>query len=383
MTRSIQAALALVMIASLPACGGGGNGDTDASTVTVLHETCGPDICPTPPSCASNEVLTCCTCVRIPAQDAVTTTCDLLGEYCSSTAGDPDISCFMPSGYPTAGAPTAVTLHGPVDVYATGGDSVGVLVEVYGVDAEGNIGSLVGEYESTLDCADHEADFPTHVETEDEAADCPGPCIEKVSPDNTDCRDLGYYAISGVDTNTPLIIKTSQAGGGSLWKDMLSFNIWFFDDEIGEDGGIADHVYYKARVLSVDDWRNIPVAAGDTSGIASGYAAVAGEVHDCSNVRMSFAMAGTFPEANTLTYFNGVEEHLYPDLMRSNHGTNIDGLYASIEMEADAAGSPVFISALAQVAGVGVVSLGWQKAFVYPETLTSVTLRGTRPDQVD
>jgi hypothetical protein len=186
-----------------------------------------------------------------------------------------------------------------------------------------------------------------------------------------------------VPTNTPLIIKTSQDGGGSLWKDMLSFNIWFFDDDIGEDGGIAGHVYYKARVLSVDDWRNIPVAAGDTSGIASGYAAVAGEVHDCSNVRMSFAMAGTFPEANTLTYFNGVEEHLYPDLMRSNYGTNIDGLYASIELEADAAGSPVFVSALARVAGVGVVSLGWQKAFVFPETLTSVTLRGTRPDQVD
>jgi hypothetical protein len=383
MIRSILAALALVVMAVLPACGGE-NGDTDASTVTVLHETCGPDICPSPPTCGSGEVLTCCTCVKVPTtQNAVTTTCDLLGEYCSSTAGDPDISCFMPDGYPTAGTPADVTLHGPVDVYATGGNSDGVLVQVYNVDAEGNIGTLVGEYESTADCADHEADFPTHVETEDEAADCPGPCQEKISPENTDCRTLGYYVIDPVPTNTPLVIKTSQAGGGSLWKDMVSFNIWFFDDEIGADGGIAGHVYYKARVLSVDDWRNIPVAAGDTSGIASGYAAVAGEVHDCSDVRMSFATAGTFPEANTLTYFNGVEEHLYPDLMRSNHGTNIDGLYAAIEMEADAAGSPVYVSALAQVAGVGVVSLGWQKAFVYPETLTSVTLRGTRPDQVE
>jgi hypothetical protein len=289
----------------------------------------------------------------------------------------------MPSGYPTAGTPADTVLHGPVDVYATGGNSDGVLVQVYNVDAEGNIGTLVGEYTSTADCADHEADFPTHVETEDEAADCPGPCQEKVSPDNTDCRTLGYYVIDPVPTNTPLVIKTSQAGGGSLWKDMLSFNIWFFDDEIGADGGVAGHVYYKSRVLSVDDWRNIPVAAGDTSGIASGYAAVAGEVHDCNNVRMSFATAGTFPEANTLTYFNGVEEHLYPDLMRSNHGTNIDGLYAAIEMEASAAGSPVYVTALAQVTGVGVVSLGWQKAFVYPETLTSVTLRGTRPDQVE
>ncbi|MBW2263510.1 MAG: hypothetical protein JRG91_16225, partial [Deltaproteobacteria bacterium] len=226
MTRSILAASALVMIASLSACGGE-NGDTDGNTTTVLHETCGPDVCPSPPACGSGEVLTCCTCVRVPVQDAVTTTCDLLGEYCASTAGDPDISCFMPDGYPTPAEPTLITLHGSVDVYATGGGSDGVLVQVYQVDGEGNVGTLVGEYVSTADCADHEADFPTHVETAEEEADCPGPCQEKISPENADCRTLGYYVIADVPTNTPLVIKTSQDGGGSLWKDMLTFNIWF------------------------------------------------------------------------------------------------------------------------------------------------------------
>lgn len=379
MTRIVLASSAIVLAAL--SCSGGGD-DGNGPDVDVQYETCPSSLCPTPPACGSGEVLTCCTCVRAPVRAAVTTTCDLLGEYCSSTAGNPDISCFMPGGFPTQEPEGSATLHGPVDVYATGVDSDDILVQVYrGDTADGNLGALVGEYVSDTTCPDHEADYPTHTETADEVADCPGPCQEKMSPDNHDCRNLGYYVIEGVPTNVPLIIKTSDASGTS-WKDMLSFNIWLFDDDIGADGGIAGHVYHKARVLSVDDWRNIPVAAGDTSGIAAGHAAVAGELHDCNDVRISFAMAATFPDANTLTYFNGVEEHLYPDLSRSVYGTNIDGLYASIEMEASPAGEPVYVSAIAQV-GDEVVSLGWQKAFVFPETLTSVTLRGTRPDQVD
>jgi len=372
-------ALAAVLVST--GCGGG-KGDGNGEPVEVLYETC-DSVCPAPPTCGEGEVLTCCTCVKVPASDAVRTTCSMLSEYCAPIAGPPDISCYQPGGYPTSDPEGSAALHGAVDVYATGGGSDGVLVEVYRAADDGNLGTLVGEYVSDTTCLAHEADFPTVDESADEVADCPGPCSEKVSPDNHDCRDLGYFLIDAVPTNVPLVVKTSQSGGGSLWKDMLSFNIWFFDDEIGADGGLAGHVFYKARVLSVDDWRNIPVAAGDTNGIASGYAAIAGELHDCGDVRLTFAMAGTFPEANTLTYFNGVEEKLYPDLMRGGYGTNIDGLYAAIEVEPAAGGAPVFISAIARIAGEGVVSLGWQKAFLYPETLTSVTLRGTRPDQVD
>jgi hypothetical protein len=271
-----------------------------------------------------------------------------------------------------------------VDVYATGPDSDAVRVEILALDDDGNMGELLGSYVSDTTCSDHETagEFPSQHESTDEAADCPGPCREKISPDNHDCRELGYYRIEGIPTGEPLVVKTSQAEGSGLWKDMVSFNIWFFNDEIRDVGG-TDHVFYKARIVSTDDWRNIPVAAGDTNGVAPGYGAVAGEIHDCSDRRLGFAMAATHPAPNTLTYFNGVEEKLYPNLARSAYGTNIDGLYASIEIEADAAGTPVWVSALAQVEGEGVVSLGWLKAFVYPDTLSSVTLRGTRPDQVD
>lgn len=379
-TVPVVACLAIFLCSG---CDGGG-GDDGNDTVEVLHETCGSDLCASPPTCGPGEVLTCCTCVKVPSQTAVVTTCDLISEYCAPSATPVDVSCYMEDGWPTGQTPRDVTAHGPVDVYATGPGSDDILVEIYNVDEEGNIGTLVGSYTSDTTCADQEAAglFPTQHESVDEAADCPGPCVEKISPDNHDCRNLGYYVVENVPTNTPLIVKTSQASGTGLWKDMLSFNIWFFDGEIETHGG-TDYVFYKARVVSEDDWRNIPVAAGDTNGVAPGYGAIAGEIHDCADNRLSFAMAATFPEANTLTYFNGVEEKLYPNLSRSAYGTNHDGLYAAIEMDAESSGSAVWVSALADVEAVGVVSLGWQKAFVYPDTLTSVTLRGTRPDQVN
>ncbi len=382
-TKTTLVATACSCLFSLVACGEGGGGN-NGNEVDVLHETCSASICTMPPVCGSGEVLSCCTCIKVPVQPAVVTTCDLISEYCAPSATDVDISCYQESGWPTLETSMAVTLHGPVDVYATGPGSDDILVEVFRVNADGNLGAMVGSFTSDTTCADVEAlgMFPTQHESVEESTDCPGPCVEKISPDNTDCRDLGYYTIEGVPTNEPLIVRTSQATGTGLWKDMISFNIWFFNDEIETHGG-TDYVFYKARTVSTDDWRNIPVAAGDTNGVAPGYAAVAGEVHDCSDYRLSFVMASTFPEANTLTYFNGVEEKLYPNLSRSAYGTNHDGLYASIEIPADADGSLVWVSAIAEVAGAGVVSLGWQKAYIYPDTLTSVTLRGTRPDQID
>jgi hypothetical protein len=169
------------------------------------------------------------------------------------------------------------------------------------------------------------------------------------------------------------VVKTS--GSSATWKDMYSYNIWLFDYEIDADS----RVYYKSRCLSLDDWRNIPVAAGDVTGVAPGKGAVAGEIHDCGDVRLYYATVAVYPRAETFTYFNGVEEKLYPELGRTDYGTNLDGLYAAIELDA---GQTVWVTALARVAGEGYVSLGWQVAQTWPDSLTSVSLRGTRPNQV-
>ena len=75
-------------------------------------------------------------------------------------------------------------------------------------------------------------------------------------------------------------------------------------------------------------------------------------------------------------FAGGVEEKPYPDTLRT--ATNSDSLYAALEV----APGPVRVSAIAEVAGEGLVSLGWWDARVFPDGLTVVTLRGTRPTQV-
>jgi len=352
----------------------GDNGATDAGTddgaegVTILYETCPP--CENPPSCRSGEVLTCCTCIKLPLENALRTSCSDMSDFCGS--GSVDISCFRPGGYPPTDLPPQyVTLHGIVDVYATGPDSNDITIEVYTVNEDSTLGTLLGSTLSTADCAAHESQLPAHHEIGDELTFCPGICREK-KPDTEDCRDLAYYSINGIPTNTPLVVKTTGSAG--TWKDMIQYNIWFFDDAI-QDG----KVFHKARCLSLDDWRNIPVAAGDVGGVAPGKSAVAGEIHDCGDIRVYYVTVGTNPRAATFTYFNGVEEKLYPELGRGDYGTNLDSLYAAVEMDA---GQTVWVTAVAQIPGEGYVSLGWGKARTFPDSLTSVTLKGMRPDQV-
>jgi len=358
---------------ALAGCGDSSGPSTDAATdegadsVQVKYETCAP--CPSPPTCRSGEVLSCCACVKKPGSDAARTSCSDMSDYCGT--GGIDVSCLKPGGYPAAGEVRRVTARGVVDVYATGPGSAGVTVAFYEEGADGALGDLVGTTVSTDDCAAHEADLPAPHEVGDEAEFCPGVCRELL-PDTEDCRTLAYYSVDNVPTGTPLIVKTS--GSSATWKDMYSYNIWFFAGEV-QDG----KVFYRARCLSLDDWRNIPVAAGDTSGIAPGKGGVAGEIHDCGDVRVYYATVATNPVAMTFTYFNGVEEKLYPDLSRASYGTNLDGLYAAMEIDGDRA---VTVTALAQVPGEGLVSLGWRTVRTFPDALTAVTLKGTRPDQV-
>ncbi len=350
------------------ACGNGG-GQSDASAEAIVrYETCSP--CPQPPRCLSGEVMTCCTCVKLPQGEAGRTSCTDMNDYCGD--GAPDISCLKPGGYPATAEPKMVSLHGVVDVYATGPDSTGVTIEVYEEGPDATLGSLVARATSEDTCPLHEAELPPPHEVGDELTYCPGLCVER-NADTTDCRRLAYYETDAtVPTNKPLIVKTSGSAG--TWKEMYSYNVWFFDNEVR-----SGKVFYKARILSTDDWRLIPVSAGDASGIAPGKSAVAGEIHDCGDVRLFFATVGTNPLSGMLTYFNGKEEKLYPDRGRVDYGTNLDGLYAAIEIDADRL---VWVTALATISGEGLVNLGWRRARTFPDALTSVTLKGTRPDQV-
>jgi hypothetical protein len=310
------------------------------------------------------------------------TLCGQMSDYCDEAPQDPvNVSCLMESGWPDPPPvdPPLVTVRGVVDVYGNGNTTAGgdILVEFYRMNlADGSAdGTPIDTDTATLAACD-DALLPDVFETGEEATCCPGACQElmpdtsECTPTSGDCRQLWMYEVTGIPTYTPLILHTS--GDRLFWKDLYYSNVFFFPEE-EEPGG---YIYYRAKTLSVDDWRGIPASAGDFDGIAAGMGAVAGEIHDCDNVKLGGAMVGVNPAPTTFVYFNGVEEKPYPDTMRRS--TNIDSLYAALELPP----GQVRVSAIAQVDGE-LVNLGYWDAMVLPDGLTVVTIRGTRPTQVD
>src|SRR5262249_3110307 len=127
---------------------------------------------------------------------------------------------------------------------------------------------------------------------------------------------------------------------------------------------------------SQSDYSNIPTVAGLSNGITAGLGAVAGEIHDCDNVRIGNAQVAVKPAGDRSTYFNGNPFKTLPDAGRSQAGTDRLGLYASLNVK----------TGRAQVEAVGLVggkltSLGSYQAVVYPGSVAVVNLNGGKPVQ--
>jgi hypothetical protein len=385
--RFARLVVALLLVAFAGACADdtaappadGGDSDADGSGNGVLYETC-PTTCTTTPTCPAGQILTCCTCIEPPTANAGRTPCGQMSEYCDEAPPNPiNVACLTPDGFPDPPPvdPPTVTVRGVVDVYGSGNTVAGgpITVEFYRMATDGSPdGAPIATDTATLArCLD--SLLPVPFESGDEATCCPGPCQELMDDATTctltsgDCRPLWLYEVTGIPTSTPLILRTS--GTADFWKDLYYSNVFFFSEDQEPEG----YVFYRAKILSLDDWRGIPMAAGVW--ISPGMGAVAGEIHDCDNVKLWGARAGVTPApATDIIYFNGVEKKPYPD--RTRLSTNTDALYAALEVPA----GPVRVSALAQVDGVGLVNLGWWDAHVFVDALTVVTIRGTRPTQV-
>jgi len=132
---------------------------------------------------------------------------------------------------------------------------------------------------------------------------------------------------------------------------------------------------YTARTLSVSDYRSIPLTAGLPGGVQAGHGAVAGEAHDCDNVRIEFAQVAVRPAPESFVYFNNDPDNPIPVTGRTE-GTSLLGLYAAL----DIAAGPVDIAGVAS-RGTDTVSLGWYRARIFPNAVSVVTLRGLRPQQ--
>ncbi len=266
-------------------------------------------------------------------------------------SGPPDISCFVPASYPPPpGSSSAVTVRGYARIFSSGCTSNDVTITFYKVKRtggadDGELGEVVGSAVVTpSDC--------TATGETSETDDC-SPRLE--------CA----YEYPNVPTETELAIRTE----GPKWSPLIQYNIYIPSSEV-----VAGAWEHDVRALDQADYSVIPqVATG--APIQSGNGAVAGEVHDCGDVRLTNATANIDKAYRTLTYFTSDEDNPLPDLAAK--GTSVLGLYSAL----DVAPGPVTVAATGLVNGQP-VSLGQHRVFVYPDAVTSVTFKGLRPYQL-
>ncbi len=267
--------------------------------------------------------------------------------------GAPQLGCFDkadPSYPKQPGASKKITVEGTAVIFSHGCQSNDLTIEISTVNRSGGAddgmpGDLVGPAVTTEgDCK------ATGVATDDDA------CGKRY-----ECK----FSYPGVPTETELIAKTS----GGLWAPLYEYNIYVPNDEL-----VGDKWTHDVRALALDDYGVISQAAiGRT--ISPGHGVVAGEVHDCGNVRLQNAIVDVDLDKVKTTYFTDNEDHPLPDL--SADASSTLGLYASFDM----APGPVSVAAVGLVDGQ-VVTAGYFKARVFADSVTAVTHRGLRPFQL-
>lgn len=278
--------------------------------------------------------------------------------------GPPNLSCFEPANYPEAGQSKTVTMEGLVKIFSKGCESKNVTIEVWtvkrtGGDDDGMPDQLVGS--------------PVIITEDDE--------FEVEENDNCpDGRVVYKYSYPNVPTYTELLVKTYAANGGA-WATFYDYNQYISEDD--PDFDATTETYHRnVRVVASDDYQTIPQAAiGRT--ITAGNGALAGEIHDCDNVRLQNAVVDVNASRTSMVFFTPDEDAPLPDTARTQIGsTGRLGLYAAL----DVAPGPVRVSAIGLrdngTPDGELVSLGYFNARVFPDAVTSVTLRGLRPFQV-
>jgi len=281
--------------------------------------------------------------VPLPSPTTALTRSTSVMEFAGS--GPPDLGCFQASGYPTAGTSAMVTMSGVAKIFAHGCASTGLTIEVHTVNADASIGALVG----------------TAVTT-------PATCTtNSVAVTDTNCGTIYEcnYTYPDVPSETQLIVLTK----GAMWAPLYDYNNYIPTADV--KAGVWTH---DVRALASDDYGAIAQSALGAP-ITAGNGAIAGEVHDCGDVRLIGATADTDVARKQLTYFTSDESDPLPN--SSATATTALGLYAAL----DIAPGPATVAALGLVGGQ-VTTLGYVKVQVYPDSVTSLTFNGVKPYQL-
>jgi hypothetical protein len=351
-------------VALLVACSSGGGSsvlDAGAANATVPANA---HWCAANPPSGCGAAAVCGACVEKPTTALVRTTDTK--EY--KGTGAPDVTCFDVTKPPTpVGTSKKVKMKGWVKIFANGPDSKGVKVEVFQeqVDAGGQptgaLGALVGTGTS-----------------DDKAAACGSPAVfpcaleEKRVKNGTESTRILYpFEIDGIPTEVPLIVKTSEAIADAGWFPLYDYNVAARNDQLSATGEFE----FNVRALGNDDYSSI-LRSAYSQPPTGGESAVAGEVHDCGDVRLSNATVGIFPKPRySLFYMSEVEDGPLPDSNRKATGKL--GLYA-----VGGAKPGTFTVSAAGLNGSELVALGSYKVQTFADSVSVYTFRGIRPWQI-
>jgi hypothetical protein len=349
-------------------------------------------------------------CIEDPTLAAVRTPCGDVTQYCDPTSSPaPNLTCLTSPSLSPPATPATVTLTGFVHVFSSGPNSDKLTVQLFdaatlqsGTDPAGvtPLASLATALDPTTQRA---------CDT-DGAKGCSIPlangCTLPVCNDGLDgrpddqmyCRDNGAggecshrlrwearYTFDNVPTNKQLVIRVIGPTGilDNVWATTVAFNVSLATDDrpcanlSDTDCLDASRATYQLNVnaLSRTDYFELPVGSGLPGGISPDFGAVAGELHDCDNIRVANVQLATTPPGDRFTYFNGNPIQTLPDSTRAAMGTDRLGLFASLNVKPGA----VRVETLGETtAGGALESFGTVDAFVYPNSVTIVNVNGGR-----
>jgi hypothetical protein len=361
-------------------------------------------------------------CFYPPTAVATRTQCDDVTEYCDTTgASAPNLAC-LPNGAPAAGAtPARVALTGFVHAFSNGPDTKGLKVQVFeasALDSGTDPRTVTPLGSATITMLDPATQRACDL---DPAKGCSiplaGGCAlptcndgglidpnDKNSGHRPDdqkyCRDDGAggecsdrlrwearYTVANVPTNTPLVLRVSgvDSAATAAWATTVAFNVFLStedpacrslsDTDCLDTSDPAGAKYQlDVNALAQSDYMLLPIVAGLPGGITAGQGAIAGEVHDCDNIRVDNVQVSVTPAADRFTYFNGNPVKTVPDPKRAALGTDRLGLFAALN---EAPGAVTLTSAGAIASDpTALTTFGDVKAFVYPDTVTIVNVNG-------
>ena len=355
-------------------------------------------------------------CLFAPTVAATRTPCGEVTDFCDPTMNPtPNLTCLGAATTTPPATPAVVTLTGFIHVFSSGPDAKGLTVQIFKQSdlVGGADPATLAPLAQTAVALD-----PATQRACDAAAKngcslpsktgCTLPvCNDGLNGRNDDkkyCRDLGAgqsecsdrlrwearYSIPNVPTNTQLVIRSTGPSGkpDTTWATMVIFNIVPSTADPACKGPLdvycldttnAAEPKYQLDInaLSQSDYVNIPTTSGLAGGISNGMGAIAGEVHDCDNIRVGNVQVGVSPEGDRFTYFNGNPLKTLPDSGRVGSGTDRLGLYAALNVKPG--NVTVQTAALTSVGGA-LTSFGNFTAIVYPNTVSVANVNGGRPN---